>query len=140
MIESEFNAMGNPIPNFRKQNAYTMCREIIGLDTDTAWSLIEGMSNSLERDMPYEAMKHAENKVDLTGAYRVMAYLLTGEPKWQPIETAPRDGTWFEARTKHNQVRRVRFADKYDRFPISEPGEIWNIAPIEWRELIENMV
>lgn len=139
MTESGFNAMGNPIPNFRKQNAYTICREVIGLDADTAWSLVEGMSNSLERDMPYEAMKHAEDKVDITGSYRIMAYLLTGEEEWKPIETAPRDGTWFIARTEHNQVRRVRFADKYDRFPISEPGKIWNTAPIEWKS-DENMV
>ena len=58
---------------------------------------------------------------------------------WQPIETAPRDGTWFVAAcddTKWNVLPRiVRFKDKYDRYPISDPGVVWTIAPTHWMPL-----
>ena len=51
---------------------------------------------------------------------------------WRPIETAPRDGTWFRARTEHGTERVVHFADEADRYPISHDGEAWSTAPVEW--------
>lgn len=51
---------------------------------------------------------------------------------WKPIETAPRDRTWFLARTAEGAVRYVHFDDSYDRYPISHNGECWSTPPIEW--------
>lgn len=54
---------------------------------------------------------------------------------WQPMTTAPRDGTWFIAGTAHGTERVVHFADAHDRFPISHDGEAWATAPIKWTPL-----
>ena len=71
---SGFAAMGKPIPNDRKQRAYDAAKSIGVKD---CWGLVAGMSEHLERDKPYEAMESAKKHIDLTGAYRIMATLLT---------------------------------------------------------------
>jgi hypothetical protein len=68
--------MGKPIPVSRKEWAYELLKEW-GLTPDTATGLISKMSEQLERDKPYEAMEACKDFVDLTGAYRLMAVLLT---------------------------------------------------------------
>jgi hypothetical protein len=67
----------------------------------------------------------------------IARHLAVGE--WKPIETAPRNGEWFEARTEHGTVRTVHFADAYDRYPISGDGEVWSTAPTEWMPLTPNL-
>jgi len=52
---------------------------------------------------------------------------------WQPIETAPRDGTWFIARTAFGYERKVHYADKSDRFPIDHSEEAWSTCPVQWK-------
>ena len=59
---------------------------------------------------------------------------------WQPIETAPRDGTWFFACIKDAgpyKPRLVHFADAYDRYPINDVGGCWSRAPTHWMPLPE---
>lgn len=59
---------------------------------------------------------------------------------WQPIETAPRDGTWFLACIKDAgpyKPRLVHFADAYDRFPINDEDACWSRAPTHWMPLPE---
>lgn len=58
-----------------------------------------------------------------------------GATEWEPINTAPRGGEWFIARTTHGQTRVVHYDDEYDRFPISHDGVCWNTEPIEWTAL-----
>ena len=70
-----FAAMGQPVPIFRKQAGYQTCRQI-GLDTEAAWSAVNGMAEKLERDDPYGAMQAGMVWLDLTGTYRLMAVLL----------------------------------------------------------------
>lgn len=82
---SGFGAMGHPIPDYRRQAAYEHCRDI-GLDQERSWEVVNGMAEQLERDKPYEAMQAASGRIDLTGAYRIMAVLLTTEPR---IESGP---------------------------------------------------
>ena len=53
-------------------------------------------------------------------------------PVWHPIATAPRDGTWFRARTAYGTERFVHFADAADRYPISGDGAVWSTSPTEW--------
>jgi hypothetical protein len=80
-MESGFDAMGKPIPAFRKEAAYQQAKEM-GVDSaDDRMSLVNSVSEHLERDHPYEAQAAAMQYLDLTGAYRLMAVLLTGEAK-----------------------------------------------------------
>lgn len=52
---------------------------------------------------------------------------------WQPIETAPKDGTWFLACCRDGIVPRlVRWADRYDRLPIGNDHAVWSSLPTHW--------
>ena len=72
--ETGFSAMGKPVPFSRRQAAYDAARSMGVMEP---FSLIDGMSEQLRRDKPFEAMSLARKHVDLTGAYRLMAHLLT---------------------------------------------------------------
>lgn len=72
-----FNAMGKPIPYSRRDAAYQQAKQI-GVSDEDAFALIDGMAHSLEKDRPNQAMETAVKYVDITGAYRLLAYLLTG--------------------------------------------------------------
>ena len=74
-----FNNMGKPIPNDRRDTAYQLLRDW-GIDRDDAWSFTQRMAEQLEHDRPHEAMEVLTGKIDLTGAYRMMAVLLTDAP------------------------------------------------------------
>jgi hypothetical protein len=57
---------------------------------------------------------------------------------WQPIETAPRDGSWFLACSNTpgwGATRVVRFHYPDDRLPIHGEGVMWPSAPTHWRPL-----
>ena len=77
-----FAAMGKPIPDFRRDEAYRTCREEFEMNSSKAMGTVAGMAEMLERDKPYEAlgcgMKYG---VDLTGSYRLMAVLLVHQEK-----------------------------------------------------------
>lgn len=77
-----FAAMGKPVPPHRKAEAMKHCKAM-GLthNTEQLMTLIDGMSNKLERDDPYEAMRIGMKYLDLTGTYRLMAVLLCDPPK-----------------------------------------------------------
>lgn len=79
VIEAGFAAMGKPIPEYRRSAAYEHCKQM-GQASGTAWATVTSMIGPLERDKPYEAMAAGMKTLDLTGTYRVMAVLLTGEP------------------------------------------------------------
>lgn len=72
-----FNAMGQPIPLARRQAAYETCQSIGLTDREEMMRCVTGMAEQLERDKPFEAQQIAMQHVDLTGAYRLMAVLLT---------------------------------------------------------------
>ena len=71
---SGFAAMGRPVPYERRQAAYNAAQSM-GLKEPFA--VVDAMSEQLGRDKPFEAMEVAAKYVDLTGAYRLMAHLLT---------------------------------------------------------------
>lgn len=77
-IKSGMDAMGHPIPEYRKQNAMNWLREEIGLNTIDSMTVVIRVSNKLQRDHPFEAMEIAQEYVDMTGVYRLLAYLLSG--------------------------------------------------------------
>ena len=74
---SGFEAMGQPIPTHRKESALSLVKSW-GVGFDDAYTLVAQMTGCLERDKPFEAMEATKGVIDLTGAYRVMAVLLTG--------------------------------------------------------------
>ena len=76
-VANGFDAMGKPIPLYRKQAAYDTCKAMGVNNPSVAWSVVNGMANALERDKPYDAMNVGGAHVDLTGVYRLMAVLLT---------------------------------------------------------------
>ena len=76
--DSGFAAMGKPVPFYRRQAGYEHCKEM-GCGSDAAFAAVNGMSEMLERDKPYEAMAAGMKYLDLTGTYRLMAVLLTAE-------------------------------------------------------------
>lgn len=80
-MASGFNAMGKPVPYYRRQAAMDHCRQMGLTDTGKAMSVIDRMSEALARDEPYNAMEAGMAHLDLTGTYRLMAVLLTAEPK-----------------------------------------------------------
>ena len=55
---------------------------------------------------------------------------------WRPIRTAPRDGTWFIARTASGYERKVHYADSADRLPYDHTREAWSTIPVEWRPIV----
>ena len=75
-IPSGFAAMGHQVPVERKERAYDAA-QTMGLTRENAHSCVSWMAEQLRRDKPYEALNGAKNWVDLTGAYRLMATLLT---------------------------------------------------------------
>jgi hypothetical protein len=77
-IPSGFDAMGKPIPPGRQDKAYETAKDF-GLVSYAAWEAVSGMTESLQRDRPAEAIHHALKYVDLIGAYRLMAMLLSSD-------------------------------------------------------------
>lgn len=75
--DSGFNAMGKPVPNFRKMVADEHLKQMGIADAQDRFRCIAAMSNHLEHDAPYDALGEAMKYVDLTGSYRLMAVLLS---------------------------------------------------------------
>lgn len=76
-MNTGFNGIGKPITFARKQAAYDFVKSA-GVDSqDECLSLVNSVSDCLERDKPFEAQATAMKSLDLTGAYRLMATLLT---------------------------------------------------------------
>ncbi len=73
---SGFDAWGQPIPSNRRGAAYEWLRSI-GLTQEDAWSVTEASVHALEQDRPLSVFDVCQGKVDLTGAYRLLAILST---------------------------------------------------------------
>ncbi len=85
-VDQGFGAMGKPIDFARRQRGYDAVHSM-GLSHDDAMRCVNTVADRLERDKPMEAMNEAMSFVDLTGAYRLVAELLT----W-PVKTAYVEG------------------------------------------------
>jgi hypothetical protein len=84
-----FEAMGKPVPTERREAAYQALKEMAPeAKNSERWSLVERVADQLERDQPYKAIEEATDageyghggqpglRLDLTGAYRLLATLL----------------------------------------------------------------
>ena len=74
-----FAAMGKPIPFYRQEAGYRLCKDEWSMESDRAYECVAAVSEQLKRDKPYEARHAAMGYIDLTGAYRLIAVLLTAE-------------------------------------------------------------
>lgn len=95
-----FEALGHPVPNDRKEAAYQAVKDMIpGVAAEDAMELVGRVAEHLGRDEPYAALRAASGgapfarnpdttelptaplpkvALDVTGAYRLVAHLLTG--------------------------------------------------------------
>lgn len=80
-IGGGFDAMGKTIPLFRKHNADVHLKDMGIDDSEDRFRCIAMVAARLEHDDPYGAMEDATKYVDLTGAYRLLAVLLTGDKR-----------------------------------------------------------
>lgn len=86
-VPEGFNAMGHPIPVFRKKVAHQHCRAM-GLESGKSFDAVRRVGAQLERDNPHEAMRVGMEYLDLTGVYRLFACLLaSSEAEANDIET-----------------------------------------------------
>lgn len=74
--EDAMNNMGHPVPKEQRGMAYDHCKQM-GLNSADAMSCVSETAEQLERDKPYEAQGRAMKYLDITGAYRIFAVLLT---------------------------------------------------------------
>lgn len=77
--ESEWDAMGVEVPFFRQQNGYDACKDMGMTDKAKIMDLVGGMCERIARDEPHAAMEFAAKYLDVTGVYRLLATLLTGD-------------------------------------------------------------
>lgn len=87
---SGFAAMGKPVPLYRQQDGYKHCKQMGMKNPEEIWDCVRSMSAKLERDEPMLAMEAAFKYLDVTGVYRLMAVLLTGE---KPVQNQDMDYT-----------------------------------------------
>ena len=73
-----FSAMGKEVTFARRMKADLAFKDMVKDATaEERFSCIQSVSDQLERDRPYEALATARKYLDLTGAYRLIAILLT---------------------------------------------------------------
>lgn len=79
-----FDALGYPVPEYRKEEANRHLKDMGVTDADKRFSCIQAMCHHIERDEPHAAMEGAFGTVDAIGAYRLLAVLLTALPPAAP--------------------------------------------------------
>ncbi len=80
LIEPEpegFNAMGHPVPQHRRENAFKFM-DGIGLNKGDSARLVDRAAMALESDNPDLAMKYCRDLLDVTGSYMAISKLLAG--------------------------------------------------------------
>lgn len=75
--DTEFNALGKPVPTIRQVAALDCAVDVMGVDPKLADPVIRDAARYIELDKPWQALQVLRNIVDLTGAYRLMAVMCT---------------------------------------------------------------
>lgn len=94
--DSGFDAVGKPVPAHRKHNAVAHCKDMGLTDMLRITALIGQVANKIERDEPYEAMRIGMRYLDLTGTYRLLAVLCTGDAPTHCAATEEASALAFE--------------------------------------------
>lgn len=73
-------SLGEPVPYFRRANAADQAREMgLELEGTEETEYIGPIARAIENDRPNKAIEKAREKLDLTGTYRLLAYLCVSE-------------------------------------------------------------
>jgi len=88
---SWFDALGESVPHDRRVRAIEEMREM-GLDLGGGAEMdyISEIATAIENDRPNKAIATAREELDLTGSYRLLAYLCVDE---DPRDTEASDAT-----------------------------------------------
>lgn len=76
---SGFNAMGKPVPEKRQVQAFSFVLNTVNNRYFDCTRFVLDVAEFLEADKPKEAMNLAMAHLDVSGAYRLLALLLTDE-------------------------------------------------------------
>jgi hypothetical protein len=82
--------------------------------------------------------KYGEQHEQPEEAYAAWRASQPQEPTWQPIETAPKDGTSVLVAGRHNYVGQARFVDRDWYEANNDPGDAWGgplMPPSHWMPL-----
>lgn len=80
-----FDALGEPVPPRRREAAVEGAQNMgVSLGDSTTRSWVDTVAGKIERDQPAEAIDRARRHLDLTGAYRLLAYLCVDVPEDEP--------------------------------------------------------
>lgn len=72
----QFDAFGKPVPDKRKAQALSELRKMNpNLSTGKEMKVVGSVAEGIEHDRPYDAIQRAQEVLDLTGAYRLLAAL-----------------------------------------------------------------
>jgi hypothetical protein len=87
--KSGFDALGLPVPFFRRSEGISHLRDMGFTDRERMDQIVGKMSAHIERDDSHAALEVAmQLGVDATGCYRMLAVLLTAERQPEPAEPA----------------------------------------------------
>ncbi len=76
--QSNFEALGHEVPNFRREAANSHLKNMGFSDADQRFTIVQTMANNIERDTPHMALEDAlKQGVDATGCYRLLAVMLS---------------------------------------------------------------
>jgi hypothetical protein len=81
-LKHNFDAFGYMVPNFRRENTNKVLKGF-GLTSKDRFTLIQKACEFILQNEPHSTMNEISKKVDVTGTYMIMGYLLTGTPKKQ---------------------------------------------------------
>lgn len=85
--QSEFDALGHEVPNFRREAGNSHLKDMGFSSADQRFTIVQTMTDNIERDNPHMALEAAlKQGLDATGCYRLLAVLLTAP---QPKEPRP---------------------------------------------------
>ena len=89
-----FDALGEPVPHERRARAAEQCREMgLELSGEEEMDYIDPIASAIEDDKPQTAISLARERLDLTGSYRLLAYLcVDAMDEWEPATEHLVDG------------------------------------------------
>lgn len=93
MSNNWFQALGEPVPYERRAKAAEQAREMgLELSGSEEMEYIGPIAEAIEDDRPNEAIARARERLDLSGSYRLLAYLCVGVDEDDEEATLPREG------------------------------------------------